>query len=117
MSNPMAKGHIRARGPGAWELKNDVGLNPTTGKRMTKFKTIRGTKRDAQRELRAALTAVEGGLHADPGKMTLGQWLAQWLDEAQHNIARKTHQRYKEIVDRHLVPALGSIPLAKLQPV
>jgi integrase len=113
----VAKGHIRARGPGAWELKYDVGVNPATGARITKYKTIRGAKRDAQRELRTILTSVDGGVYADPGKMTVGQWLAQWLDEAQHNVARKTHQRYKEIVDLHLVPALGSILLGKLQPV
>ena len=41
----------------------------------------------------------------------------QWLDEAQHVVARKTLERYREIVDRHLVPALGAIPLGKLQPV
>jgi hypothetical protein len=112
----MAKGHIRARGPGAWELKYDIGANPTTGQRITKFKTVHGAKRDAQRELRSILTAVDGGTYADPGKMTVGDWLRQWLEEAQHVVARKTHQRYKEIVDLHLMPALGAIPLAKLQP-
>ena len=76
----MAKGHIRARGPGAWELKYDVGVNPATGSRITKFKTVRGAKRDAQRELRAILTALDGGTYADPSKMSLCQWLLQWLD-------------------------------------
>ena len=47
----------------------------------------------------------------------MGQWLSQWLEEAQHVVARKTLERYREIVDRHLVPALGAIPLGKLQPV
>ena len=32
-------------------------------------------------------------------------------------MARKTLERYREIVELHLVPALGAIPLAKLQPV
>ena len=113
----MAKGHIRARGPGAWELKYDVGVNPATGSRITKFKTVRGAKRDAQRELRAILTALDGGTYADPSKMSLCQWLLQWLDEAQHIVARKTLQRYREIVELHLIPALGAITLAKLQPV
>jgi integrase len=113
----MAKGHIRARGPGAWELKYDVGLNPATGRRITRFKTVHGAKRDAQRELRAILTALDAGAYADPRKLTVGQWLNQWLAEAQHVVARKTLERYREIVDRHLVPALGAIPLGKLQPV
>lgn len=112
----MAKGHIRARGPHSWELKYDAGVSPTSGLRITKYKTVRGTKRDAQRELRSILTAVDEGTYADSGKMTLGGWLGQWLEEAQHNVAPKTLQRYREIVDLHLVPALGSIALSKLSP-
>ena len=113
----MAKGHIRARGPGAWELKYDVGIDPLSGRRITKYRTVRGAKRDAQRELRAILTALDGSTYADPSKITVGQWLTQWLDEAQHAVARKTLERYREIVDCHLIPALGAIPLGKLQAV
>jgi integrase len=113
----MAKGHIRQRGPNAFEIKYDVGIDPGTGKRVTKTKTVRGAKRDAQRELRAILTAVDGGTYAEPSKMTVAAWLRHWLDEAKHAIARKTLERYREIVERHLIPALGGIPLVKLQPV
>jgi integrase len=113
----MSKGHIRARGPGAWELKFDAGIDPATGRRITRFKTVRGAKRDAQRELRAILTAIDHGAYADATKMTVAVWLKQWLDEAQHVVARKTHERYDEIVTLHLIPALGAIPLAKLAPV
>jgi integrase len=91
----MAKGHIRARGPGAWELKYDVGIDPLSGRRITKYRTVRGAKRDAQRELRAILTALDGSTYADPSKITVGQWLTQWLDEAQHAVARKTLERYR----------------------
>ena len=113
----MSAGHIRPRGPGAWELKYDAGRDPKTGRRITRYKTVRGAKRDAQRELRKLLGAVDKGQHVDPGKLTLGAWLGQWLEEARHNVAPKTHERYSEIVDKHLVPALGAIPLAKLAPV
>jgi len=112
----MAKGHIRPRGRGAWELKYDVGTDPATGRRVTKYRTVRGAKRDAQRELRNILTAIEDGTLTDPGKLTVGGWLQQWLDEAQHTVAPKTLQRYREIVELHLTPALGLIPLGKLQP-
>jgi integrase len=112
----MAKGHIRARGPGTWELKYDIGVDPATGRRITRFRTVHGAKRDAQRELRAILTGVDAGTYTDPSRMTLSAWLQQWLDEAQHKVARKTLQRYREIVKLHLVPALGAIALAKLQP-
>jgi integrase len=112
----MSAGHIRPRGPGAWELKYDIGRDPRTGKRTTKYKTVHGAKRDAQRELRNLLGAVDRGVVADAGKMTVGQWLGRWLAEAKHTTSPKTHERYSEIVSKHLVPALGAILLAKLAP-
>ncbi len=113
----MSAGSIRPRGPGAWELKYDVGRDPLTGKRITKYRTVRGTKRDAQRELRELLGAVDKGQHVDPGKLTVGAWLERWLTEAVHSVSPKTYERYAEITRKHLIPALGMIALAKLQAV
>lgn len=112
----MSAGHIRPRGPGAWELKYDVGCDPKTGRRITRYATVRGKKSDAQRELRKLLGAIDKGVVAAAGKVTVGDWLKQWIEEARHNVAPKTHERYSEIVHKHLVPALGDLPLAKLAP-
>ncbi len=111
------KGHIRQRSPGSWEIKYDAGRDPETGKRQIKFKTVRGAKRDAQRALRDAINAVEDGGYADPGKLTVGDWLTKWLDLARNEVSPKTAERYAEIVDKHLVPALGPLPLGKLRAV
>ena len=113
----MSAGHIRPRGPGAWELKYDLGRDPITGKRRIRYATVRGSKRAAQRELRELLGSVDQGRHVDPGKLTTGAWLGQWLEEARHNVSPKTFERYSEIVNKHLVPELGTIQLAKLAPV
>ena len=61
----MSAGHIRPRGPGAWELKYDVGRDPKTGRRITRYATVRGKKSDAQRELRKLLGAIDKGVVAD----------------------------------------------------
>ena len=71
----MSAGHIRARGPGAWELKYDVGRDPKTGRRITKYKTVRGTKKDAQRELRNLLGAIDDGSYVEPSKVTVAEYL------------------------------------------
>ncbi len=113
----MTEGHIRPRGKGAWELKYDVGIDPLTGRRVTKYATVRGPKRDAQRELRRRLDAVDQGRHADPGKLSAGGWLREWLDLAQNEFSPTTWERFADIVNKHLIPALGALPLAKLQPV
>ena len=110
----MSSGHIRARGPGSWELKFDAGRDPLTGARIVRYKTIKGAKRDAQRELRALLDAVDRGTHTDPGKLTLGDWLDRWMTGRQHTISPKTTERYGELIEKHIKPKLGAVALAKV---
>lgn len=113
----MAEGSIRQRSANSWEIKFDLGHDPMTGRRITKYATVKGSKRDAQRELRIRLTAIDNSVFTDPGKLTVGDWLTQWLDEARSTVSPKTLERYGEICNGHLIPALGALPLAKLQPV
>lgn len=113
----MSTGHIRQRSPGSWELKYDCGADPITGKRIIRYKTVRGRKSDAQRELRELLGTVDKGTHVDPGKLTVGEWFRRWLAEAQSGVSPKTYERYAEIVNLHLTPKLGMHQLAKLAPV
>jgi hypothetical protein len=47
----MSQGHIRPQGEGSWQLKFDLGRDPVTGKRKSKFVTFCGNKRQAQAEL------------------------------------------------------------------
>jgi hypothetical protein len=55
-------GHISRRGTKSWRLKFEAGpRDPITGKRRTRFVTIRGTKREAQAELIRLLAEVENG--------------------------------------------------------
>ena len=67
----MSGGHIRKRGTGSWELKFDPGRDPITGKRITKFKTIRGTKSNVEKELRRLLTTVDTSLYVQSSATTL----------------------------------------------
>ena len=60
-------------------LKYEAGRHPATGKRKTAYATVNGTKKEAQTELRRLLDSVDKGSHVDPSKMTVGEWLAQWL--------------------------------------
>ena len=98
----MAEGHIRRRSEGSWELKYDTGRDGLTGTRITRTKTVRGTKKEAQRELRSLLAAVDNGTFADPGKMTLGAWLDKWLEARRNSIAKKTAERYAELITKHI---------------
>jgi integrase len=107
-------GHLRQRTPGSWELRYSLGTHPATGKRRTATTTVRGTRKDAERELRRLLHAVDTGEHVDPTRLTVQQWLSSWLDAVRVEVAPKTHERYEAIVNGFLVPTLGHFPIAKL---
>jgi len=111
------KGHIRQRSKGSWTIWVDLGRDPETGKRKQQTLTVRGTKRDAERELRNLLHSLEVGSYVKPSRITLGQWLEQWCQSyvAIHCSAR-TAESYQSEVRRHLTPFLGRILLTQLQP-
>ena len=111
------RGHIRRRSKGSWTLWVDLGRDPETGKRKQQLLTVRGNKKDAEKELRTVLTRSEGNIYIKPTKLTVGQYLEHWLqDYAIVNTGPRTYEGYAGIVHAHLIPALGSIPLVALQP-
>ena len=113
----MSEGNITRRGKNSWRLKFDVGRDPETGKRHTIFVTVRGTKKDAERELRKRLTAVDEGIVIEPSRITVGEWLDTWLEEtAALRVGAKTLERYCGLVKVQIRPYLGSVTLQNLRP-
>src|SRR5665213_86382 len=95
------RGNITRRGDRSWRLKFESGeRNNGTGKRQTKFVTVRGTRRDAERELTRILNAIETGAFVEPSKMTVEKYLETWLDHAKQRVSAKTFSRYEEIVKK-----------------
>ncbi len=110
------KGHIRERAKGVFAIVIDLGRDGT-GKRRRKWTTVHGGKREAQRELARLLSELQAGTLAEPGRLTVRQFLERYLADARPNVSGKTHERYCEIVRRHLIPAFGHHQLAKLHPL
>jgi integrase len=110
-------GSIRPLGPGRWEVMFDVAPGPD-GKRRRRSITVHGTKSEAQKELTRRQHELDSGLAIEPPeKQTVGTFLAQWLrDSAAARVAPKTLEEYQTCVTRHLTPALGKTPLARLRP-
>ena len=87
------------------------------GKRVKRYQTYR-TLHAARAGLRSFLTHREEELRTPRHDLTLGDWLESWLD----NIVRPTRAEttvygYQKIIENHLLPALGDIPLLKLTPM
>src|SRR5215472_7569822 len=70
------QGSIEERSPGHWLIRYSVA---EAGGRRRFSTTIAGTRKDAEKELRRRLDAVDDGTHVDPTRMTTGEWLTRWL--------------------------------------
>jgi len=111
------KGHIRKRGKNSWAIVIDVPRNPETGKRHQQWHTVHGTKKEAERELRKLLQSLEMGSYIKPQRLRLGEYLQLWLDGyVKTNCSPRTLDGYQSIVNRHLTPNLGRIPLTQIHP-
>jgi integrase len=114
----MSQGHIRLQGKGSWELKFDLGRDPLTRKRITKYATFRGTKRKAQEELTRLLAHRNEGSYVDPTKMTVAAYLRHWLEaDIDRRVAPRTAARHRGIVEQNIIPRLGHVPVRKLTAV
>lgn len=83
-----------------------------------KRKSIYGkTRQQVATKLAKALAEREGGLIFDAERLTLGDYMAQWLvDAVQGTVRRSTFVRYEQITRVHITPALGRLKLKSLAP-
>lgn len=108
------KGTIIERN-GSYRIRISLGKNEKTGKYENYFETVKGNKADAQKRLRELLNQQDKKMLTKPEKLTIKDFLAQWLknDVFIHERTR-TYQLYKYIVDLHIVPEIGNIKLTSL---
>jgi integrase len=110
------RGHIRRRGTNSWELKFDAGRDSASSKRNIQYHSFRGTKREAQAKLTQLLAAVGQGDYVEPSKASVADFARSRVDqwEAAGDISGRTAQRYRQLVERQIVPHLGAKALQKL---
>ena len=110
------RGTIKSRSSGSYRIRYSLGRDPVSGKRRFATATVRGTRKEAERELVRLLRTVDTGEHVDPSRMTVGDWLELWTQTTKAEVSPKSHERYAEIVRCYLAPALGTIALQRLTP-
>jgi integrase len=107
-------GGIDPRGENVHRLRYRVG-----GKRFTK--TFHGTLTEARKELRALIRSGDTGEHVDPNKLTVGDWVDQWIaagapGQRREKVSERTLERYTDLLQVHVKPILAPRRLQQLQP-
>jgi integrase len=114
----------RGRGEGSVTYREDKNLWVGTvslgydgnGRRVRKT-VYAGTKGDAAEQLRKLQAEHDAGRLADTEELTVAEYLKRWLATARDKTSGATFERYKQLCEQYLIPALGPIKLAKLRPI
>ena len=110
------KGTISRRGKRSWRIKYDLPRDET-GVRRIAYATVKGARKDAEKDLRRRLTALDRGVHIDPSALTVADYLDQWLDDvAPASVGPKALERYRGLCRNQIKNHLGDKQLQKLRP-
>lgn len=92
----------------------DVRMRDPSGRVYTRTFS---TKREAETFAARERADRSRGSWVDPrrGTITVEEWSARWLDQ-RPNLRIRTRELYMGLLNRHILPSLGALELAKLSP-
>jgi integrase len=138
------QGHVRSRGKASWEYIADIGMGaaercqtcgrrfwveqkpkgvcPKCGGRLIETEERRrqtkagfATRKEAQAAVNKILVALEEKTFVAPTKLSLREYLRdEWLPAIEATVRPSSFRAYKQHVECHICPHLGSVPLQKL---
>ena len=109
------EGSISKCRDGRWEAQYSV-------KRQSDGKTVRRSlygksRQEVQDKLQEVLVSIHQDEYIEPSRITVGQWLYQWLRTYCLSLKKNsTCTGYEDEIKLHIVPYLGSIRLQDLKP-
>ncbi len=109
-------GQIIKRGENIWLVRLEKRYSD--GTRKSFCKTIKGTKKDAQKVLNEILHNDDLGLLGNSQKQKLNEWLDFWLETiAKPRLSYRSFKDYGDMMKRYVRGSLGNIKLADLKAV
>lgn len=107
-------GSIRKRernGVITWEGRFTVGYDPGTGKRIVR--SVYGkTQREVQQKMNDLIYEVEHNRYIAPVKMTVGQWMDDYLTTyCKDQLKPYTLRKYDSDIRNHIKPRIGQVQL------
>lgn len=115
MPKPRRLGQIvKKAGNNNWLVRIYKGEDPITGKRNYLNFAVKGTRKDAERELHRLSLEQEQGTLVEPNALTVNAYLDQWLETAKSKLGERTLQDYTLVLKRYIRPTLGTLRLNKL---
>jgi len=104
------EGTIRHRADGRWEVR----VSLADGGQKSYYAKTRDA---AYKRLVEAQHSVQSGLPiGQDERVTVGQWLTQWLAQRRPDLKASSANRYELTIRKQITPHLGKVRLARLSP-
>ncbi len=114
----ITTGSIRKRKTKAgydWQITVELPKDPITGKRSRKYKTVTGTKKEAEHAMREYMDEIESGYYVSGNNMVLSQWMQTWITVySAPNVSPTTLAEYERMIDSYIDPMIGHIQVQDL---
>ena len=82
---------------------------------VKKRKSVYGnTQKECRQKLTAATKAVDEGSYKEPKRITVGEWLDEWLETYCVGLKPRTLDSYETQIRNRIKPYIGSVQLSKL---
>lgn len=108
------RGGLRERSSGVWEVRAESGRDPVSGKRRQISRTVRGSRRDAEKVLNALVADSDQG--RDHGTdATFRELSDRWLAQSGPDLSPTTLRRYEDLLRLHILPGLGSVKISRVR--
>lgn len=103
------EGHIRRRSDGRWEAQVTINGN--------KRRSIYGkTRAEVSKKMKATLTALDNGTYQEPSRLTVSEWMNEWLTTfCANSVKPLTLSSYQTAISNHIAPAIGEIRLQSVK--
>ena len=86
--------------------------DPVTGKRRKQWHSGYRTQQEARTERTKMQAAVNGGTYVPKSRQTVAEYVEDWLAAIAPTVRPSTHYSYARNLRLHVVPRIGSAPLA-----
>lgn len=115
----MATGNIRERrranGEMSYEITVEGERDAFTGQRNRVYKTVRGSKKEANAIMRQMMADMDRGIAIRKCPKKICEWMDEWLELYIPNVEETTRVGYKTKIKNYIKPALGDIYVQSLR--
>lgn len=113
-------GHVRKRnvksGITTYQIIVEEENTCSGGKRNRFYKTIHGSKKDAEKAMRTMISELENKTFTKESKLTVKEFMLQWLDlYVKNQLSPTTVQHYIDQTEKYIIPKFGHIYLQQLK--